>query len=638
MSAFDIPATTPTIRRHTTAQLDPTVDAVTERLRRRSRATRTAYLDRLEAEAAAAAGGRRRTGLGCPNLAHGMAACSPEHKLLLAEEPVPDVAIVTAYNDVLSAHQPFETYPAVLREAVGRAGGVAQVAGGVPAMCDGVTQGRRGMELSLLSRDVIAMSTAIALSHELFDAVLLLGVCDKIAPGMLIGALSFGELPALFVPSGPMTSGLGNAEKTRIRERFAAGEIGRRELLEAESRAYHSPGTCTFYGTANSNQMVFEVMGLHLPGATFVNPGSRLRAALTECAGRRAVEIADPASPDFVPLGRLVDERAIVNGLVGLLATGGSTNLTMHLVAVAAAAGIAVTWDDFAALSGVVPLLARVYPNGPADINRFQAAGGLGLVIGGLLDAGLLHPDVLTVAGHGLDAYRCEPRLDGDRLVWADAPTESLDEDVLRTAERPFATEGGLRILTGNLGRAVMKVSSVDDEHRVIEAPARVFNGQAQVHEAFAAGELDRDVVVVVREQGPRANGMPELHKLTPLLGILQRHGHRVALVTDGRMSGASGRVPIAMHLSPEAAADGPVARLRDGDVIRLDSLTGALEALVPAEELAAREPVLSGRADAVAHGTGRELFSVLRRAMSSPESGAGVLGLPVPAETAPSR
>lgn len=626
MSAFDIPATTPTAPRRTTVPRHPVIQAVTDTIRQRSRATRTAYLERLETELATAAGGRRRTGLGCPNLAHGMAACSPEHKLLLAEEPVADVAIVTAYNDVLSAHQPFETYPAALREAVAAAGGVAQVAGGVPAMCDGVTQGRRGMELSLLSRDLIAMSTAVALAHELFDAVLLLGVCDKIAPGMLIGALSFGELPALFVPSGPMTSGLGNAEKTRIRERFAAGEIGRRELLVAESRAYHSPGTCTFYGTANSNQMVLEVMGLHLPGATFVNPGTRLRAALTECAGRRAVEIADPASPDFAPLGRLVDERAVVNGIVGLLATGGSTNLTMHLVAVAAAAGIQVTWDDFAALSEVVPLLARVYPNGAADINRFQAAGGLGLVIGELLDAGLLHPDVLTVAGRGLDAYRCEPRLDGDRLIWVDAPTKSLDEDVLRTVDRPFTAEGGLKILTGSLGRAVMKVSSVDDEHRVIEAPARVFDDQAQVHEAFAAGELDRDVVVVVREQGPRANGMPELHKLTPLLGILQRRGHRVALVTDGRMSGASGRIPIAMHLSPEAAADGPVSRLRDGDVIRLDSLAGTLEVLVPAQELAAREPVLAERADAAVHGVGRELFTVLRRSLSSPEQGAGVL------------
>lgn len=626
MPAFDIPATRPVVHRRTTAALNPTVAAVTEAIRRRSRRGRAAYLTRLESELARTTRERRRAELACPNLAHGMAACSPEHKLLMAEEPVADVAIVTSYNDVLSAHQPFEIYPAQLRSAVAAAGGIAQVAGGVPAMCDGVTQGRRGMDLSLMSRDVIAMATAIALSHELFDAVLLLGVCDKIAPGMLIGALSCGELPALFVPSGPMPSGLGNAEKTRVRERFAAGEVTRRELLEAESQAYHSPGTCTFYGTANSNQMVFEIMGLHLPGSTFVNPGTRLRHALTECVGRRAVEIADPDSPDFAPLGRLIDERAVVNGIVGLLATGGSTNLTMHLVAVAAAAGIAVTWDDFAALSEVTPLLVRVYPNGHADINRFQAAGGLGLVIGQLLDAGLLHPDVLTVAGRGLDAYRSEPRLDADRLIWADAPVESLDEDVLRPFGRPFTAEGGLKILDGNLGRAVMKVASVDDDHRVVEAPARVFASQADVHEAFTAGELDRDVVVVVREQGPRANGMPELHKLTPILGILQRRGHHVALVTDGRMSGASGRIPIAMHLSPEAAAGGPIARVHDGDVIRLDSLTGDLSVGLSGEALASRAPVLAGDVGATAYGVGRELFGVLRQAMTSPENGAGVL------------
>ena len=625
MPSFTISTTHPPLTHRTTAPLNATVATVTEAIRARSTTTRAAYLERLDGELERASQGRRRSGLGCPNLAHGMAACSPEHKLLMADSPAADVAIVTAYNDVLSAHQPFETYPAILRQAVAQAGGVAQVAGGVPAMCDGVTQGRRGMELSLLSREIIAMSTAVALSHELFDAVLLLGVCDKIAPGMLIGALSFGELPTLFVPSGPMPSGLGNAEKTRIREHFAAGEVSRRELLEAESKAYHSPGTCTFYGTANSNQMVLEAMGLHLPGSTFITPGTCLRQALTECAGRRAVEIADPSSPDFAPVGRLVDERAIVNGIVTLLATGGSTNLTMHLVAVAAAAGIRVTWDDFDALSTAVPLLARVYPNGGADINHFQAAGGLGFVISQLLDAGLLHPDVLTVAGAGLDRYRYEPRLDGDALAWVEAPTQSLDHAVLRPVTNPFTAEGGLKILGGNLGRAVMKVSSLDEDHHVIQAPARVFDDQEQVHAAFTRGELERDVVVVVREQGPRANGMPELHKLTPLLGILQRRGHRVALVTDGRMSGASGRVPIAMHVSPEAADGGALALVRDGDLIRVDSVHGTLEVDLPEAELSSRTPQLSWRAERVAYGVGRELMGALRAALAPAEQGAGV-------------
>lgn len=625
---YRIDHTIPPVEQVKKTPLHATVASVTERIRQRSRPGRQAYLARIEA--AASVSRPHRTDLACSNLAHSMAACSPAHKRLMSGSTGVDIAIVTSYNDVLSAHQPFETYPARIRGVVAQAGGIAQVAGGVPAMCDGVTQGRPGMELSLLSRDVIAMSTAIALSHDVFDGVLLLGICDKIAPGMLAGALSFGQLPTMFVPSGPMTSGIGNEEKSHIRERFAAGQIGRAELLEAESRAYHAPGTCTFYGTANSNQMVLEIMGLHLPGSTFINPDTPLRDALTEAAARRIVEIS--AAGSQVPLGRLVDERAIVNGLVGLLATGGSTNLTMHLVLVAAAAGITITWDDFAELSAVVPLLARVYPNGPADINRFQAAGGLGFVVGQLLDAGLLHNDVLTVAGTGLDAYRFEPGLDDDALVWRPAPTQSLDEDVLRPVARPFTPEGGLKILDGNLGRAVMKVSSVSDEHRVVQAPARVFSDQAQVQEAFSAGELDHDVVVVCRFQGPHAVGMPELHKLTPLLGILQGRGHRVALVTDGRMSGASGRIPIAMHVCPEAARDGAIATVRDGDVIRVDSIAGTLD--VVSDPAFDRRPAVQAPADlAGVTGTGRELFAALRRAVGSAEAGASIFPAPAVAD-----
>lgn len=625
---YRIDHTIPPVERVKKTPLHATVASVTERIRQRSRPGRQAYLARIEA--AASVSRPHRTDLACSNLAHSMAACSPAHKRLMSGSTGVDIAIVTSYNDVLSAHQPFETYPARIRGVVAQAGGIAQVAGGVPAMCDGVTQGRPGMELSLLSRDVIAMSTAIALSHDVFDGVLLLGICDKIAPGMLAGALSFGQLPTMFVPSGPMTSGIDNEEKSHIRERFAAGQIGRAELLEAESRAYHAPGTCTFYGTANSNQMVLEIMGLHLPGSTFINPDTPLRDALTEAAARRIVEIS--AAGSQVPLGRLVDERAIVNGLVGLLATGGSTNLTMHLVLVAAAAGITITWDDFAELSAVVPLLARVYPNGPADINRFQAAGGLGFVVGQLLDAGLLHNDVLTVAGTGLDAYRFEPGLDDDALVWRPAPTQSLDEDVLRPVARPFTPEGGLKILDGNLGRAVMKVSSVSDEHRVVQAPARVFSDQAQVQEAFSAGELDHDVVVVCRFQGPHAVGMPELHKLTPLLGILQGRGHRVALVTDGRMSGASGRIPIAMHVCPEAARDGAIATVRDGDVIRVDSIAGTLD--VVSDPAFDRRPAVQAPADlAGVTGTGRELFAALRRAVGSAEAGASIFPAPAVAD-----
>jgi len=583
---------------------------VTERIAARSAGSRSAYLERIRA---AAAEGPARGDLGCANLAHGLAACGADEKLHLKATERRNVAIVSAYNDMLSAHQPFERYPSILKKAVLQAGGVAQMAGGVPAMCDGITQGRAGMELSLFSRDVVAMSTAIALSHDMFDGALMLGVCDKIVPGLLIGALSFGHLPTVFVPAGPMPSGIPNAEKSRTRQRFAAGEVGREELLEAELGSYHSPGTCTFYGTANSNQLVVEAMGLHLPGASFVNPGTDLRRALTAAAGRVATQ-------GCAPIGEIVDERALVNGVVALLATGGSTNHTMHLVAVAAAAGLQLTWDDFADLSAATPLLARVYPNGPADINQFHAAGGVPFVIGALLDAGLMHPDVDTVAGHGLGRYRDEPYLDeAGELRWRPAPRESRDPSVVAPASEAFAPDGGIRVLDGGLGRAVMKVSAVAPEHRVVTAPARVFDDQADFLAAFDRGDLDGDLVAVVRHQGPRANGMPELHKLTPALGLLMDRGHRVALVTDGRMSGASGKVPAALHCTPEAAAGGPLSRLRDGDVVRVDAETGRLEVDV---DLHDREPWIPAHAT---HGTGRELFAAFRDRVGRPDEGASV-------------
>jgi phosphogluconate dehydratase len=588
---------------------NPVIAEVTARIVERSAESRSAYVARMRA---AAAEGPARGALGCANLAHGFAACGPDEKLHLQAAERRNVAIVTSYNDMLSAHQPFERYPAILKKAVLQAGGIAQVAGGVPAMCDGITQGRAGMELSLFSRDVVAMSTAVALSHDMFDAALLLGVCDKIVPGLLIGALSFGHLPTVFVPAGPMPSGLPNLEKSRIRQLHAEGKADRVQLLEAESASYHSAGTCTFYGTANSNQMVVEAMGLHLPGASFVNPGTPLRRALTEHAARVALTSA--------PVGQIVDERAIVNGVVALLATGGSTNHTMHLVAIAAAAGITLTWDDFADLSAIVPLLARVYPNGSADINHFHAAGGTPFLIGELLDAGLMHPDVHTVAGHGLGRYRDEPFLHEDgTLDWRPAPRESRDESVLRPAPRAFAPDGGIRVLDGALGRAVMKVSAVAPEHRVVTAPARVFDDQADFLAAFERNELNEDLVAVVRHQGPRANGMPELHKLTPALGVLMDRGHRVALVTDGRMSGASGKVPAAIHCTPEAAAGGPLSRLRDGDVIRVDAETGRLEVDV---DLSQREPWLP---ELATHGTGRELFAAFRERVGRPDEGASV-------------
>ncbi|SEG10436.1 6-phosphogluconate dehydratase [Thermomonospora echinospora] len=601
--------------------LHPVVARVTERLAARSSARRTAYLARI---ADAVQAGPARTALGCANLAHGFAACAPTDKIALRGTVTPNIAIVSAYNDMLSAHQPLQDYPAVLKRAIGEAGGTAQFAGGVPAMCDGITQGRAGMELSLFSRDVVAMATAVALSHDMFDGALLLGVCDKIVPGLVIGALSFGHLPVILVPAGPMHSGLPNARKAKVRKLFAQGQVGREELLEAEAASYHSPGTCTFYGTANSNQMLMEVMGLHLPGASFVPPGTELREALTAEAGRRVTELT-ALGGSHTPIGELLDERAFVNGVVALLATGGSTNHTLHLVAMAAAAGLELTWDDFDELSAVTPLLTRLYPNGTADVNHFHAAGGTAFLIGELLDAGLLHADARTVGGKTLADYRTAPRLGPDGLTWDPGPKESADREVLRPVSDPFDTHGGLHTVHGNLGRAVVKVSAVDAAHRTVEAPARVFDSQQALQAAFEAGELDRDVVAVVRYQGPRANGMPELHKLTPPLSVLQDRGHRVALVTDGRMSGASGSVPAAIHLSPEAAAGGPLARVRDGDVIRLDADRGVLEVLVPAEEFAAREPAGGAPGADEQTGTGRELFAAFRRAVGPAEQGAAV-------------
>ncbi|GAA1588019.1 phosphogluconate dehydratase [Actinomadura kijaniata] len=599
----------------------PVLVQVTERIAARSADRRAAYLRRIR-EARAA--GPARGALGCANLAHGFAACGPLEKLRLRGDVTPNVAIVSSYNDMLSAHQPLKDYPDRLKAAIAEAGGTAQFAGGVPAMCDGITQGRAGMELSLFSRDVVAMATAVALSHDMFDGALLLGVCDKIVPGLVIGALSFGHLPTILVPAGPMASGLPNAEKAKVRKRFAAGEIGRDELLEAEAASYHSPGTCTFYGTANSNQMLMEVMGLHLPGASFVPPGTGLRDALTDAAGRRVLELT-ALGDHYTPIGEMLDERAFVNGVVALLATGGSTNHTLHLPAMASAAGIELTWDDFDELSKVTPTLTRLYPNGTADVNHFHAAGGTAFLIGELLDAGLLHADARTVGGASLAEYRNTPALEDGALAWRPAPRESGDPGVLRPVAEPFDEHGGLHTVAGNLGRAVVKVSAVRPEDRVVEAPARVFESQEQLQEAFRAGELDRDVVAVVRYQGPRANGMPELHRLTPPLSVLQDRGHKVALVTDGRMSGASGAVPAAIHVSPEAAAGGPLARVRDGDVVRLDADKGLLEVLVPDDAFAAREPA-GGAPDGEAwSGTGRELFSAFRQAVGPAERGAGV-------------
>jgi phosphogluconate dehydratase len=599
--------------------LHAVVQAVTERIAQRSRDTRQDYLAVL---AAARKPGPFRAGLGCANAAHAYAAMPSQDKWVLQQERQPHLGIVTAYNDMLSAHQPYEHYPDALRAAARDAGATAQVAGGVPAMCDGVTQGEDGMELSLFSRDVIALSTAVALSHNVFDATLLLGVCDKIVPGLFIGALKFGHMPAVFVPAGPMTSGLSNQDKAKVRQQYAQGLVDRATLLAAEQAAYHGAGTCTFYGTANSNQMLMEIMGLHLPGASFVNPGTPLRDALTVAAVQRAVALSQEPSSG---MGHQISAKAIVNGIVGLLATGGSTNHTIHLIAMARAAGWVVNWDDFADLSACVPLLARVYPNGSADVNHFHAAGGMGFLIGQLLRAGLLHADVQTILGESLEAYTTEPWLKDGVLAWREAPTVSADESVLRPVERPFSPDGGLRVLRGNLGRAVVKVSAVAPQHRVVRAPALVFTDQKQIDQRFKAGQLERDFVAVVRQQGPRANGMPELHRLTPLLSVLQDKGYRVALVTDGRMSGASGKVPAAIHLSPESLMGGPIAKVQDGDMITLDCDAQVLDVEVDAQTLAQRvapEPDLT----AYQSGSGRELFGLFRAQASSAEEGASVL------------
>ncbi len=599
--------------------MHPVTAEVTERIVERSRATRAEYLARMQA---ARHDGPGRGKLSCANWAHAFAAESDGDKVRMRDPTAPNVAIVSAYNDMLSAHQPLERYPEIIKKAAREAGATAQFAGGVPAMCDGVTQGRPGMELSLFSRDVIAMATAVALTHDAFDAALMLGVCDKIVPGLTMGALSFGHLPVIFVPAGPMTSGISNAEKARVRALYAQGKATREELLDSEMKSYHGPGTCTFYGTANSNQMMMEMMGLHLPGAAFVTPNTPLRHALTAAAPRRAVEIRD-GSNDYTPMSAVVDAKSLVNALAGLLATGGSTNHTLHLIAMGRAAGVQLTWEDFDDLSRVTPLIAKVYPNGSEDVNAFHAAGGMAFVIRQLLDAGLAHDDVVTVAGHGLRHYQNEPFLDGDRLVWREGTATSLNLDILRPVSDPFQGHGGLRLLTGPLGRSVMKTSAVKAEHLVIEAPAVVFEDQEELQAAFKRGELEKDFIAVVRFQGPRANGMPELHNLTPPLGVLLDKGFKVALVTDGRMSGASGKVPAAIHVTPEAADGGPLAYVRDGDIIRVDSETGALTIQVPKDELLARPPA---RAHPSASGYGRELFGWMRKAAGPADAGACAL------------
>lgn len=598
--------------------LNQTVQTVTDNIIRRSEPTRRAYLDRMEALAKA---GPARGHLSCSNLAHAYAAMGDDKSTLVADR-APNLGIVTAYNDMLSAHQPFETYPAIIKDAARAVGATAQVAGGVPAMCDGVTQGQIGMELSLFSRDTIAMAAAIALTHNTFDAAVFLGVCDKIVPGLVMATASFGHIPAVYLPAGPMPSGLPNDEKAKVRNQYAAGEVGRDKLMEAEMASYHGPGTCTFYGTANTNQMLMEFMGLHLPGASFVNPNTPLREALTVAGAKRALEITALGN-DFRPASQVLDEKAFVNGIVGLMATGGSTNLVLHLPAMARAAGIILDIDDFSQLSEATPLMAKVYPNGLADVNHFHAAGGLGYMIGELLNAGMLHPDTTTISGTGLEDYTREPKLIDGELTWAEGTDASLNDKILRPANDPFQPTGGLQSLTGNLGRAVIKVSAVAEERRVIEAKARVFHDQDSVKEAFKAGEFTEDCIVVVRFQGPRSNGMPELHGLTPSLSVLQDRGLRVALVTDGRMSGASGKVPAAIHLSPEAADGGPIARIRDGDLLRLDANSGELVNLTDGFDQ--RDPVT---ADLTANqtGLGRDLFQTFRDNVSPATAGASCI------------
>ncbi len=600
------------------SKMHATLEAVTARIIERSKPGRQAYLDLIAQQREA---GLNRTALSCGNLAHGFAA-SGDDKAAIRGGKSTNIGIVSAYNDMLSAHQPYGRYPEQMKIFAREVGATAQVAGAVPAMCDGVTQGQDSMELSLFSRDVIAMATAVGLSHGMFESVAMLGICDKIVPGLLIGALRFGHLPTILVPAGPMPSGLANKEKQRVRQLYAEGKVGREELLEAEAASYHGAGTCTFYGTANSNQMMMEVMGLHIPGAAFINPGTKLRTELTRAAVHRLAEIGWEGD-DYRPLGLCVDEKAIVNACVGLLATGGSTNHALHIPAIARAAGIIIDWEDLDQLSSVVPLIARVYPNGSGDVNHFHAAGGMGYVIRELLDAGLLHRDIMTVAADDLTAYGQEPVLDGEALAWRDAPAVTADETMLRPPANPFSADGGMRLVTGNLGRATFKTSAVDETRWTIEAPVRVFHDQNDALAAFKAGELDRDVIVVIRFQGPAANGMPELHKLTPPLGVLQDKGFKVALVTDGRMSGASGKVPAAIHLSPEAARGGAIAKLQDGDVVRLCASRGALDVLVDEAEWAARMPVPMPPPHV---GTGRELFALMRATADEAEKGGSAM------------
>ncbi|MEK7319950.1 MAG: phosphogluconate dehydratase [Pseudomonadota bacterium] len=596
----------------------PVLDAVTARIVARSAPTRQAYLERTRAMAGQKV---ERANLSCTNLAHGVAAMPDDAKIRLKAQERPNLAIVSAYNEMLSAHQPLNAFPQWIKEAALESGGTAQFAGGTPAMCDGVTQGQDGMDLSLFSRDVIAMATAVALSHQMFDGVLCLGVCDKIVPGLVMGALSFGHLPAVFVPGGPMTTGMGNEEKAHIRQLYAEGKIGREELLEAETRSYHGPGTCTFYGTANSNQMLMEIMGLHLPGTAFINPNTPLREALTRESARQALRLVHGGTR-YMPIAEVLDERAFVNGIVGLLATGGSTNHTLHLIAMARVAGILLTWDDFDELSAAVPLLARVYPNGKADVNQFQAAGGLPVVIRGLLSLGLLHDDVNTIAGTGLADYTREPVLRDGKLSWIDGPVKSLDDTIVRTADSPFAPDGGIKLLDGKLGRCVIKTSAVKPEHQVVEAPAIVFHRQDDLLAAFKRGELERDFVAVLPWQGPSACGMPELHKLTPTLTLLQDRGFHVALVTDGRMSGASGKVPAAIHVCPEAHAGGEIGKVRTGDIVRVDAPAGVLTVRVDEAEWASR-PMDTPDLTRNRHGVGRDLFGGFRAHVSTAEAGA---------------
>ena len=601
--------------------MNPIIQQVTDRIIERSKATRKAYLAKIEK---ARLKGPHRGVLSCGNLAHGFAACKPEQKKDLTALTKANVGMISAYNDMLSAHQPYEVYPDKIRAAVEKVGSVAQFAGGVPAMCDGVTQGQPGMDLSLMSRDVIAMSAAVGLSHNMFDSAVMMGICDKIVPGLVMSALSFGHLPFVFIPAGPMESGIPNKEKARVRQLYAEGKVGRDELLESESKSYHSAGTCTFYGTANSNQLVVEVMGLHLPGSSFVNPGTELRDALTEAAAIQATRITDLGT-EYTPIGHIVDEKSVVNGIVALLATGGSTNHTMHLVAMARAAGIIVNWDDFDALSSVTPLLTKIYPNGQADINHFQAAGGMALLIKELLRGGFVHNDVKTICGDGLEKYTKEPALRDGKLVWVDSPDKSGDEDVLTTIEKPFKPDGGLRVLDGNLGRAVIKTSSLREGRNVVKAPAVVFESQHDLDGAFKAGDLNKDCVVVVRYQGPRAIGMPELHKLTPPLGVLQDKGYKVALVTDGRMSGASGKVPAAIHLYPEALDGGLIAKVQNGDIIEVNADENSIKLHVSDEELAKRIVTPKDLSEE-REGMGREMFNGFRKILTTPEEGASCI------------